>query len=93
MFNYASWDAACSPLPPPQIALTVAPRHGALSVRPGQFTVSQIREGAADCTGRTYPASTVWYMPAPGNRGPGRFVYSVISTRGTAHDTVIVDVR
>ena len=93
VFTYASWHRDCSPEASPQIALRTQPAHGSILLRPSPSTVSVIREGAPDCTGRTYPGIGIWYVPAPGFRGADQFDYSVISANSSSHDTVVVDVR
>ena len=93
VFTYTSWHRDCSPEPPPQITLRMQPAHGSILLRPSPSTVSVIREGSPDCTGRTYPGIGVWYVPAPGFRGADQFDYNVVSLNSSSHDTVIVDVR
>ena len=76
MFTYAAWHRDCSPEAPPQIVIRTQPAHGSVLLRPGQSTVSVIREGAPNCTGHTYPGIGVWYVPAPGFRGADQFDYN-----------------
>ena len=91
--SYTSWNRDCAAQPAPQIAVLHPPAHGTVTIRPGESTVSEIREGASDCTGHTYQGTVVWYMPAPGYHGPDQFDYTVINLRSTAHDTIVADVR
>ncbi len=93
VFTYASWHRDCSPEGPPQIVIHMQPAHGDILLRPAPSTVSVIREGAPDCTGRTYPGIGVWYVPAPGFRGADQFDYSVVKPNSSSHDTVVVVVR
>jgi hypothetical protein len=69
VFTYARWHTDCRPSDPPRVVLRTSPTHGTVSLRPGPSTVSFIREGMPDCTGRTYQGLGVWYVPAPGFRG------------------------
>lgn len=91
--TFASWSRDCSAEPAPQIIVGTPPAHGTLSIRPGHSTVSIIRQGAADCTGRSYPGTSVWYLPAPGFRGEDRFDYTVQNVRTSGHDRVTVEVQ
>jgi hypothetical protein len=93
VFTYARWHKDCRPIDPPQIALRTPPAHGTVSLRPGPSTVSQIREGMPDCTGRTYEGIGVWYAPAPGFRGVDQFDWTIVDASSTSHDSAIVEVK
>ncbi len=93
VFTYSAWRRDCSPEAPPQIVIRTQPAHGSVVFRPGQSTVSVIREGAPNCTGQTYPGVGVWYVPAPGFHGADQFDYNVVNPNSLSHDTVVVDVH
>jgi hypothetical protein len=73
--------------------MRASPAHGSISLRPGPTTVTFVREGEADCTGKTYMGLGVWYVPSPGFRGVDQFDWDVIDSSSTSHDTAIVEVR
>jgi hypothetical protein len=93
VFTYARWHRDCSPDAPPQIALRTQPAHGTVTLRPGPSTVTNIREGAADCTGNTYQGLSIWYLPSPGFRGIDQFDWDVTDSKTTSHDTAVVEVK
>ena len=90
--GYARWHRDCTADQPPQIIIRTPPAHGTVSVRPGPSTVSSLRPGSPDCTGKTYPGVAVWYAPATGFRGVDQFDWNVIGGE-VAHDTAVVEVR
>jgi len=93
VFTYARWHRDCSPESPPQIVLRTQPAHGTVTLRPGPSTITNIRDGMPDCTGRTYQGLGVWYLPLPGFRGVDQFDWDVIGTQNVSHDTAIVEVK
>ena len=93
IFTYASFNRQCQSNNQPQITLRIRPAHGTVAIRPGQSTVSVIREGAPDCTGKTYLGTAVFYTPEPGYRGSDQFDYDVLNKDNTAHDTAIISIE
>jgi hypothetical protein len=55
--------------------------------------VTVVRQGEADCSGKTYQGLSVWYVPAPGFRGTDRFDWDVYGTNDQSHDSVVIQVR
>jgi hypothetical protein len=93
VFTYARWSPTCQQRNPPRIEIRTQPEHGRVELRTGPATVSHIREGEADCTGKTFDGLGVWYRPTPGYHGTDTFSWDVIDVRGTSHDTAVVEVR
>ena len=93
MFTNSAWHRDCSSEAPPQIVLRTQPVHCNVLLRPGQSTVSVIREGVPDCTGQTYSGIGAWHVPAPGFRGADQFDYNVVNPNSLSYDTVVADVR
>jgi hypothetical protein len=93
VFTYTEWHRDCAPMDPPRIVLRASPAHGTASLRPGPTTVTFVREGEADCTGKTYQGLGVWYVPAAGFRGIDQFDWDVIGSGRPSHDTAIVEVK
>ena len=93
--NYSSWNSStCAPNPPPQVVLRSQPQHGTVTIRPGMSTIRLVREGKSKaCLGVTIPGTVVAYTPAPNFRGADGFDYTITSTNGVYHDTVVLDVR
>jgi hypothetical protein len=93
IFTYARWHRDCSPAEPPSIEILTPPAHGTTSIRPAPLTVDQIREGEADCTGKTYTGTSLRYAPTAGFHGTDRFDWNVYGTSEISHDSVVVEVR
>ena len=93
VFTYARWHDDCSPDAVPHVLLRTKPAHGTVTVRPGNSTVANVREGSPDCTGRTYQGISVWYLPSAGFLGVDQFDWDVTDSKATSHDTAIVEVK
>ena len=93
VFTYTRFHRDCRPDTPPQIIVRDAPAHGAVTLRPAATTVTVVREGAADCTGKTYPGIRIVYSPTPGYRGIDTFSWDVVGHPDFSHDSAIVDVK
>ncbi len=93
VFTYVRFHRDCQPDLPPGIVVRTGPAHGTVSIQPRPSTVTVVREGGVDCTGRTYSGMAVLYTPAIGFHGTDRFEWDVMNGSTTAHDSAIVDVR
>ncbi len=91
--TYARFHRDCTPLDPPKIVMRAAPAHGSVTLRPGPTTVTFVREGEPDCSGKTYQGLGVWYVPAPGYHGVDQFDWDVVDEKTSSHDTAVVQVR
>lgn len=93
VFTYATWNTGCGSEALPTIEILTRPAHGKAELRPGQSTVRFVRSGEPDCTGKTFPGLSVWYVPDAGFRGTDKFDAKIIGTSKFSHDTYIIDVK
>lgn len=92
VFTYARFHHDCRADTPPRLELRSPPAHGTVAIRDTSSTVTAIREGETDCSGRTYPGIGIWYTPAPGFHGTDGFAWDVVGTR-VSHDSAVIEVR
>ncbi len=74
--RHALWDRKCQARQEPLVHILAGPRNGAVTTRPGVYTVKQSL-GSTICNGRQVSGIFVFYRSSPGFHGTDTIRYSV----------------
>ena len=91
--GYARWNKDCESIDPPEIYVELPPKNGFICARVSKDIVRIIREGKAQCVGRSIRGISVIYSPRPNFDGTdnARYTVSFNEVRLTVEAEIRVD--